>query len=189
MSRRKLRPDSGRRSISGSVFINCPFESSYKPMFDAIVFAVIALNFDARSALARDTGTEERLRKIVRMIGESRFGIHDLSFMRVDPKTRLPRYNMAFELALFLGCCKYGGRRHTTKSCLILDRQRCRYRKSLTDLSGPDIQAHAGKPLKAIAIVRDWLATESGLSQLAGGRFVVEQYGRSEGNSPGSVKK
>ena len=78
-------------------------------MFDAIVFAVIALNFDARSALARDTGTEERLRKIVRMIGESRFGIHDLSFMRVDRKTRLPRYNMAFELGLFLGCCEYGG--------------------------------------------------------------------------------
>jgi len=147
-------------------------------MFDAIVFAVIALNFDARSALERDTGTEERLRKIVRMIGESRFGIHDLSFMRVDRKTRLPRYNMAFELGLFLGCCEYGGRRHTTKSCLILDRQRYRYRKSLSDLSGRDIQAHAGKPLKAIAIVRDWLATESGLSQLAGGRFVVEQYRR-----------
>jgi len=68
-------------------------------MFDAIVFAVIALNFDARSALERDTGTEERLRKIVRMIGESRFGIHDLSFMRVDRKTRLPAITWHSSLA------------------------------------------------------------------------------------------
>lgn len=84
---------------------------------------------------------------------------------------------MAFELGLFLGCCEYGGLPQASKSCLILDRQRWRYRNSISDLSGRDIQAHGGRRLKAITVVRDWLATESGVSELPGGRFVVEQYG------------
>ncbi|SPF44580.1 conserved hypothetical protein [Candidatus Sulfopaludibacter sp. SbA4] len=167
-----------RKPAPDAVFVNCPFDASYRAMFEAIVFTVIVLDFDVRCALERDTGAEERLAKISRAIGECRFGIHDISFMRIDRKTRLPRYNMVFELGLFLGCRQYGGRRQEAKSCLILDRQRWRYRNSISDLSGRDIQAHGGNRQKAIGVVRDWLATESGLSELPGGRFVVDQYSR-----------
>jgi hypothetical protein len=167
-----------RKRAPDAVFVNCPFDTSYRSMFDAIVFTVIILGFDVRCALERDTGTEERLGKIARAISECRFGIHDISFMRIDKKTRLPRYNMVFELGLFLGCRQYGGQRQEAKSCLILDRQRWRYRNSISDLSGRDIQAHSGNRLKAIGVVRDWLATESGLSKLPGRRFVIGQYGR-----------
>jgi hypothetical protein len=83
-----------------SVFINCPFDRSYRQIFDAIVFAVMVLGFDARCALERETGTEERLTKILQIIGACKFGIHDLSFMRVDPGTKLPRFNMVLELGL-----------------------------------------------------------------------------------------
>jgi hypothetical protein len=152
------------------------------------VFAVLALGFDVQSALGRDTGTEERLSKILRMIGNCQFGIHDLSFMRIDRKTRLPRYNMVFELGLFLGCCEYGSSQQAGKSCLILDRERWRYRKSISDLSGRDIRAHEGKPLKAIPIVRDWLATES-KPELPGGQFVVEQYRRFQRQLPRLCQK
>ena len=96
-------------SAAPAVFINCPFDASYRHLFDAIVFGVMALGFEPRCALERDTGTEERLRKIVEIIQSCQFGIHDLSFMRVDRSTKLPRYNMAFELGLFLGCCEFGG--------------------------------------------------------------------------------
>ncbi|MBZ5610671.1 MAG: nucleotide-binding protein [Acidobacteriia bacterium] len=147
-------------------------------MFDAIVFAVIALGFEARCALERDTGGQERLYKILDIIRHCKFGIHDISFMRVDPKIRLPRYNMAFELGVFLGCYEFGGRQHAAKSCLILDRDRFRYRKSISDLSGRDIKEHKGDPKQAIVRVRDWLATESGPETLVGGRFIAEQYER-----------
>lgn len=167
-----------RRRAADAVFVNCPFHTSYRAMFDGIVFTVIALGFDVRCALESDTGTEERLGKIARVISECRFGIHDISFMRIDTNTRLPRYNMVFELGLFLGCRHYGGRHQAAKSCLILDRQRYRYRNSISDLSGRDMQAHGGNRLKAIGVVRDWLATESGLSELPGRRFVVDQYRR-----------
>ena len=61
------------------VFINCPFDSVYKPIFDAIVFAIYDLGFVARSALEIDDGTEFRLAKIERIIEECRYGIHDIS--------------------------------------------------------------------------------------------------------------
>jgi hypothetical protein len=97
--------------------------------------------------------------------------------MKVDPGTRLPRHNMPFELGLFLGC-KFAVRKHSNKSCLILDRQQWRYRKSLSDLSGRDIRAHKGGPTLAIAAVRNWLVTESGRTDAPGGTFILQQYRR-----------
>ena len=55
------------------VFINCPFDHTYKPIFDAIVFAVHDLGFVARSALEIDDGPEVRLTKIERIIEECRW--------------------------------------------------------------------------------------------------------------------
>ena len=158
-----------------TVFINCPFDPSYRKIFDAIVFAVSALGFEPRCALEQDSGTEERLTKILQLIDQCPFGIHDLSYMKIDPRTRLPRHNMPFELGLFLGC-EFAGRQRPNKSCLILDREAFRYRKSLSDLSGRDIRAHKGKQSDAINAVRDWLVTASGRTDAPGGEFIVQQY-------------
>lgn len=65
-------------------------------MFDAIVFAVMALGFEVRCALERDTAGQEGLAKILEIIRECAFGVHDISFMRIDPNIPLPRYDMAF---------------------------------------------------------------------------------------------
>ena len=176
-------------SAAPAVFINCPLDSSYRRLFDAIVFAVMALGFKPRCALERDTGTQERLRKIVEIIRSCQFGIHDLSFMRIDRSTKLPRYNMVFELGLFLGCCEFGGKGHKAKSCLILDQERWRYRKSLSDLSGRDIQEHKNDPGQAITAVRNWLATESQLSDLPGGSFILRQYRRFRRELPNLCRK
>ncbi len=67
------------------VFINCPFDHSYKPVFDAIVFAINSLGFVARSALEIDDGAETRLVKIERIIEECKYGIHDISNVALDP--------------------------------------------------------------------------------------------------------
>ena len=160
-----------------AVFINCPFDSSYREIFDAIVFAVCALGFQPRCALDRDDGTKERLTKILQLIDDCRFGIHDLSYMKIDPGTHLPRHNMPFELGLFLGR-ESAARKRSNKSCLILDSHPWRYRKSLSDLSGRDIRAHKGRRTLAITAVRDWLVTESGRADAPGGAFIVQQYRR-----------
>ena len=66
------------RIKSIDVFINCPFDSSYQPIFHAIVFAVSELGFRARCALELDDAGDNRLEKITRIIGECKYGIHDI---------------------------------------------------------------------------------------------------------------
>lgn len=166
------------RPKAPSVFINCPFDRSYYKMRDAIVFAVMALGFEVRCALERDTATEARLEKILQIIRTCQFGVHDISFVRLDPVTRLPRYNMPFELGLFLGCCEFGTKQEDRMSCLILDRDRYRYQKSLSDLAGRDIREHKGDPKQAIREVRNWLVTESKFASRYGGMHFVNEYAR-----------
>ena len=103
------------------VFLNCPFDAGYKPVFDSIVFAVTDLGFVARSAREQDDGGDVRLSKIERIIEECKYGIHDISAVELDPVNNLPRFNMPLELGLFLGCRRFGNAIQRRKVSLILD--------------------------------------------------------------------
>jgi hypothetical protein len=95
---------------SNHVFINCPFDNRYRPLFNAIVFAVYDLGFLARCSLEEDDAGDFRLSKIERIIEECQFGINDLSAVALDTVTNLPRFNMPLELGLFFGCRRFGPR-------------------------------------------------------------------------------
>jgi hypothetical protein len=163
---------------SDHVFVNCPFDASYRPLFEAIVFAVHDLGFVPRCALEDDDGGEVRLAKIERIIEECRFGIHDLSAVALDPVHRLPRFNMPLELGIFLGCRRFGGPPQRQKKCLILDTERYRYQKFISDIAGQDIHAHAGEPKQAVMEVRNWLAAASTRTRLPGGSAIIGRYAR-----------
>jgi hypothetical protein len=90
------------------VFINCPFDAKYRPLLRGLLFAVHDCGFRARSALEVEDSGEVRVQKIVRIIAESPFGIHDISRVEADPRTNLPRFNMPLELGLFLGAKAFG---------------------------------------------------------------------------------
>lgn len=160
------------------VFINCPFDHTYKPIFDAIVFAVHDLGFVARSALEIDDGSEVRLTKIERIIEECRYGIHDISNVALDANTGLPRFNMPLELGLFFGCKRFGDGRQRKKVCVILDSEPYRYRQCISDISGQDIHSHGGMHAQAIIKVRNWLAATSKPKFRPGGAEIVERYNR-----------
>jgi hypothetical protein len=59
-----------------SVFINCPFDDSFKDIFRAIVFTIISSGYHPRFALDSTDGTEIRVSKIAKLIGECDWGIH-----------------------------------------------------------------------------------------------------------------
>jgi hypothetical protein len=46
-----------------NVFINCPFDDDYAPLFDALVFTVIRCGFNARCAREVDNAVEGRFSK------------------------------------------------------------------------------------------------------------------------------
>jgi hypothetical protein len=59
------------------VFINCPFDAPYKPIFDALVFAIHDLGFQARHALIDDAAVI-RVERIATEIASCKYSIHDM---------------------------------------------------------------------------------------------------------------
>lgn len=144
-----------------NVFINCPFDDAYLPLFEALIFTIYACQFRPRSALEVDDGSQTRLEKIYQIIGECRYGVHDLSRTVLNPETGLPRFNMPLELGIFLGAKRYGDDAQRQKRALLLDREPFRYQRCISDLAGADIQSHGNDPDVAIRALRNWLANVS----------------------------
>jgi hypothetical protein len=160
-----------------SVFINCPFDDDYVPIFEAIVFTVQALGFEPVSARIRINSGEVRLLKIASLIRRCRYSIHDLSRTELDPSHGLPRFNMPLELGLDLGC-KIFNTKYSGKSLLIFDRERYRFQRYVSDIGGQDIAEHGNEPARAIGKVRDWLRAESGLKKICGPATLLDRYQR-----------
>ena len=96
-----------------------------------------------------------RFEKIMDTIAESAYGIHDISRTELDSDNGLPRFNMPLELGVFLGCKRYGGRKQRLKCCLVLDREKYRYQKFVSDIAGQDVRSHDANPRVAVSQVRN----------------------------------
>jgi len=158
-----------------NTFINCPFDSNYRPVRDALVFAVHDCGYVARSALEYGDSSQVRIDRIYQLIRESRFAIHDLSRTQLDSSSQLPRFNMPLELGIFLGAKHFGGRDHQQKACLVLIKKPYAYQKYLSDISGQDVEAHNNAQGRAIAAVRDWLRGVSKV-QMPGPEEMIRRY-------------
>src|SRR5205823_9748428 len=75
-----------------NVFINCPFDDEYTPIFEAIVFTIQACGFRPICARSRVNSSEVRIHKILEFIGECRYSIHDLSRTELDRTSLMPRF-------------------------------------------------------------------------------------------------
>lgn len=140
-----------------NIFINCPFDKEYIPLLRALLFTIMDCGLYPRIASERLDSGEERFKKIRELIKESRYSIHDIS--RIEPlkPKDLPRFNMPFELGLDLGGRYFGPEPLTKKKCLIFEKERYRFQKVLSDISGSDIRAHNSDPETLIRGVRNWI--------------------------------
>ena len=141
---------------STKVFINCPYDKEYETFFRAIVFGIIANGFISKCA-KEITGGGNRLNKILQMIYDCGYGIHDISRTDIDKNTGFPRFNMAFELGISIGCQTFGEGDQKNKDFLILDINPYRFRDFLSDISGIDPIGHDDKPDLALHYVNEWL--------------------------------
>ena len=137
------------------VFINCPYDSTYYPLVEAIAFAVCVCGYTPRFAGETVDSGCSRLSKIMALIDGCAFSLHDISRTELNSRG-LPRFNMPFELGLALGrrySFEFGG----APRILILDSEPYRYHETISDLSGCDPVAHHSEPLRAIRLIREWL--------------------------------
>lgn len=137
-------------------FINCPFDADYKRCFEAIVFTCYACGVEPVTALSSDGRLPLRFDVSCDLVRRADFGIHDLSRTESDQFGR-PRFNMPFELGLFLGAKTFGGKDQRVKRTLVLVREKYVLGAYLSDMAGIDPVAHGNKPEDVIKLVRDAL--------------------------------
>lgn len=148
------------KNFDKNVFINCPLDNDYRQLMIATIFTVKYFKYIPRIALESADSSETRIDKILGLIEQSKFGIHDLSRMISSKKNEHYRMNMPFELGVDYGCKKLKGGIWNSKKILILDKEQYRFRKALSDLSGSDIKSHNDEVNKVISAVRDWFVAE-----------------------------
>ena len=125
-----------------------------------MIFTLLYLGFEPRIASETFDSAQSRMTRILSLIGDCTFSIHDLSRISSSKKGEPSRFNMPFELGV-----DYGSKCFTTgplqnKKFLILETEKYRYHKSLSDLSGHDIKHHSNNPAHIPKIIRDWLISD-----------------------------
>src|SRR5688572_24411845 len=137
-------------AFKSNVFVNCPFDDEYLPLLRPLLFCIIYVGLTPRIALeALDSGAP-RFQKIVELIKQSKYAIHDLSRLKSSKADEYYRLNMPFELGLDVGCKLYRSGQASTKRCLILEAEKFRYQAAISDLSNSDIAVHSGEPVKVV---------------------------------------
>lgn len=139
-----------------NVFVNLPFDEPYKPLFEAVIFAITASGYRIRCALEEDDSGDIRIDKLDRLIRESPLSVHDLSRTELGAND-LPRFNMPFELGLAIGARRFGSRTQKFNKIKIMVAEPYRLPAYLSDLGGNDPAAHHSQPETVIRIVRDFL--------------------------------
>ena len=156
------RPETQKRAdYDRNVFINCPFDDDYDPLFNAILFAVHRCGFRLRCSKEYEDSSNIRIRNISQLIRECRYSIHDLSRVTSSAIGQLPRFNMPLELGICIGAMEFGAAKHQDKKYLILESEQFRFRQFISGISGQDIKAHHDDPQLAIKCVRDWLVKKT----------------------------
>jgi hypothetical protein len=148
-----------------SVFINSPFGESYEPIFRALVFTVFDCGYLPRCVLELDNTSQTKFEKeilsikILSIMKECQFGIHDISAVGLNQKSQLSQFNVPFELGLFLGAMQVGSKGHKEKRLLILERDWHHYQQFLSDIAEYDIKSYnAADDTTIIRSVGGWLA-------------------------------
>jgi hypothetical protein len=181
-------PDVRRADYDRSVFVNCPFDKDYRRFFRALIFSVQDCGFAVRYALEISDASETRAVKLIRLIKSAKLGIHDISRTELDGRTQLPRFNMPYELGLFVGCKFAGRRKQLQKSALILDCEPYRFQKFLSDIAGQDIVSHGGRLEDLMTSVRNWL-THYTQRSLPGAKHLLSRFRTFESQIPDILRE
>jgi hypothetical protein len=143
-----------------SVFINCPYDAAFAPLFDAIVFATVCCGFVPRSALESGTVAEPRMERVTSALFASKYSIHDLSRSKGEGEEGWARFNMPLELGIAMArrymTRKLKGRRH---DWLLLVSNDHKYMRFVSDLAGFDPAMYDGTVETLVPRIVSWLVS------------------------------
>jgi hypothetical protein len=141
-----------------SVFINCPYDTDYLPIFDAVVFATVCCGFLPRCAVESGCTAVPRMDRITQAILASKYSIHDLCRCKGEGDANLARFNMPLELGAAMAQ-RFGPNGANHHDWLLLVPKGSNYVRFISDLAGFDPKQHDGRLETVIPGVMSWLAT------------------------------
>ena len=136
-----------------SVFLNVPFDAAYERPFIALIAALVLIGRKPRCVLELPEQGEGRLSRLLDLIWLCPVSIHDLS--RVGQPAR---FNMPFELGLAVALTRL----RKSRKFVMLEAERFRLQKTLSDLNGFDPGIHAGTVQGTISCVLSHLGKPNG---------------------------
>lgn len=164
------------KKFAASVFINCPFDNEYKLLLRPMLFTLVYVGLFPRLASEKSDSLEQRIEKILRLIQECKYSIHDLSRLKSKKANEFARLNMPFELGIDFGC-RYIAKNHLhTKRSLIFEKKRHEIQKALSDLNGVDIKCHYNEPVQAVQALQHWLIETVGLKEVESPSVIWDKF-------------
>lgn len=121
-----------------------------------MLFTIVYFGFNPRLASERSDSLEQRIEKILALIKECKYSIHDLSRLKAEKANDIFRLNMPFELGIEYGCRRISTNYLKKKRTLILERRLYDIKKALSDLNGVDINNHNNQPAKIVQVLQHW---------------------------------
>jgi hypothetical protein len=142
---RELRPR--------GVFLNVPFDEPYEPLFVALISVLVALGQIPHCVLEIPEIGEGRQTRLLELMKSCSLSIHDLS------RVGLPvRFNMPFELGIAFTLSRVKGVHHFA----VLEAERYRLLKTLSDMNGIDPGIHGGTMTGVISCILSGLGESHG---------------------------
>lgn len=147
-----------------SVFVNCPFDAAFEPLFHAIVLTIAARGFMPRCALESEGQADPRIVRIARGLIDSKYSIHDLSRYQGEGAQNLARFNMPLELGIALGIRYLKEGSANPHNWFVLVPQHFVHQRFISDLAGFDAPDHDQQPATVIRRVAAWLSMQPDFS-------------------------
>lgn len=158
-----------------SVFVNCPFDENFAPLLEAMLFCVVRAGLKPRLASESLEAGQNRLEKILEIIGCCKYSIHDLSLAIASEAGEVFRMNMPFELGLDMGRRRAPDPETADKRFIIFENKPYELKRCLSDLAGTDVVFHRGDFRNVIKGLRNFLRVEAGRA-LPGATTLENEY-------------
>ena len=141
------------------VFVNCPYDDSFRPQFNAIVFTCVCAGLDPVIAGSSGRTGQPRLERILAELIACRYSVHDLSRCRGEGDDNLARFNMPLELGMAMAIRGAPAAAGAHEYLVLVPDGAHLHRRYISDLGGLDPQTHDGSPERIVTEVLAWLLT------------------------------
>jgi hypothetical protein len=159
------------------VFLNCPFDDLFAPLFHAAVLTIAASGFTPRCARETEGESETRIDRIAKGLSESKYSIHDLSRFQGEGPDHLSRFNMPLELGMALSIRYQGKTSGTRHNWVAMVPNGFVHQRFISDLAGFDPPAHDQTPISIIKAISGWLTIQPDYSPPAPSpKAILEAY-------------